>query len=287
MLRLHSLVSSAMVSSFFLLAACGGGADGASSLSALAPEPAGTACPHGGMRLSTGSDRDGNGTLDPSEATSTEVVCNGAPGKEGASTMGADAGGTKPATLAAVSVEPKGVKCTEGGVRIDQGLDANASGALDASEITSSQFVCNGASGKSASGAVATAYEPAAVNVAQGAGSATTQELAITAPGPGKVLAFASADVYCALPAIGAGHDCATNGITAGFYTLTTDAAATASSGTYDFFHLTPNATEASTRTAVFDVAAAGEVKVRVRASASTGQIGFFRRQLTLVFVPN
>jgi hypothetical protein len=47
----------------------------------------------------------------------------------------------KTATVAA------GTQCPFGGVRVDTGIDQNGSGALDANEVTGSEYVCNGAPG--------------------------------------------------------------------------------------------------------------------------------------------
>jgi photosystem II stability/assembly factor-like uncharacterized protein len=50
------------------------------------------------------------------------------------------------ALVAAVAESP-GKNCTNGGNRITSGLDTNANGVLDPSEVTNTQYVCNGASG--------------------------------------------------------------------------------------------------------------------------------------------
>ncbi|HEY9065299.1 MAG TPA: hypothetical protein VIO33_09980 [Burkholderiaceae bacterium] len=41
--------------------------------------------------------------------------------------------------------EPAGAHCTYGGNKVSSGLDSNANGLLDAGEITSTSYVCNGA----------------------------------------------------------------------------------------------------------------------------------------------
>jgi hypothetical protein len=43
--------------------------------------------------------------------------------------------------------EAVGTNCAGGGARIDSGFDANNNGVLDASEIASTQYVCNGTNG--------------------------------------------------------------------------------------------------------------------------------------------
>ena len=64
------------------------GADGAKGLDAVtatAAEPAGAECGAGGTKLTSGIDADGDGTLDPSEASTatSQYVCNGAKGDTG------------------------------------------------------------------------------------------------------------------------------------------------------------------------------------------------------------
>jgi hypothetical protein len=65
------------------------------------------------------------------------------------------------------SNEPAGAHCAQGGSRIDAGLDNNANGALDPTEITSTQYVCNGAAG-GLSSLVRMVDEPAGSHCAQG-----------------------------------------------------------------------------------------------------------------------
>jgi hypothetical protein len=58
--------------------------------------------------------------------------------------------------LIKTTTEPAGVNCTNGGTKIETGLDANSNGVLDASEINSTQtkFVCNGLNGTIGSGSL-------------------------------------------------------------------------------------------------------------------------------------
>ena len=122
---------------------CVNGSGGAirSTLVALASEPAGTNCATGGTTVSAGLDANANGLLDSAEVASTTYVCGGTPGAAGASgTNGLD-------TLMAMSAEAAGANCTWGGSRVTAGLDANRSGTLDAGEVSSTQYLCNGAPG--------------------------------------------------------------------------------------------------------------------------------------------
>ena len=57
-------------------------------------------CATGGITVQSGIDTNGNGTLDPSEVTSTQYVCNGASGT---------------AALVAMTAETAGANCTSGG----------------------------------------------------------------------------------------------------------------------------------------------------------------------------
>jgi hypothetical protein len=51
--------------------------------------------------------------------------------------------------LIKTTTEPAGANCTNGGTKIETGLDANGNGVLDASEVNTSQtqYVCNGLNG--------------------------------------------------------------------------------------------------------------------------------------------
>lgn len=286
-----------------LLAACAGSgssSDGGGSVSSLAsvtPEPAGQACPAGGMRIATGLDANANGILDKDEEKSSQVVCNGATGKDGAPGTPGPAGangkdgkdganGSGVASLLKIDPEAAGSNCPAGGTKITSGPDTNGNGSLDAAEVTTTRFVCNGASGSSTSPDAVTQYNANNVNVSS-ATSSTILQAQITAPAAGKVVAIANTDTFCASPGIGSGYDCNGSGSTAGYYSLSTDSNADAEGGSYDYFFVSPNATENSSRTSVFNVSGAGTVTVYLRAkTASAGQYGFFRTSLTLLYVP-
>ena len=64
----------------------------------LDDEPAGDNCARGGVRVSTGPDRNENMVLDPDEVTMTRFVCDGVDE-------------TGPRELVAVSDEPAGASC--------------------------------------------------------------------------------------------------------------------------------------------------------------------------------
>jgi hypothetical protein len=65
--------------------------------------------------------------------------------------------------------ESAGAHCATGGSRLDAGLDANGNGLLDAAEITSTQYVCNGATGTAGTNTlVQMSNEAAGTNCANG-----------------------------------------------------------------------------------------------------------------------
>ena len=55
-------------------------------------------------------------------------------------------------SLVNTTAEPAGANCTTGGVRIDTGEDDNGNGTLEAAEIGSSKYVCNGTNGTNGTG---------------------------------------------------------------------------------------------------------------------------------------
>jgi hypothetical protein len=75
----------------------------------------------------------------------------GPPGATGDAGPKGDQGDTGAAGLnALVSIDPiVGAHCQYGGVRVRSGLDSDGSGTLDDSEVTSTEYVCNGAPGAS------------------------------------------------------------------------------------------------------------------------------------------
>ena len=121
-------------------------------------ETPGTNCPNGGTKIDSGLDANANGVLDDAEISGTQYVCNGAPGAVGATGDTGAAGTNGLATLVFMTDEAPGANCISGGQQINIGPDVNLSGALDSTEITSSSYVCNGASG--ATGATGAPVRP-------------------------------------------------------------------------------------------------------------------------------
>jgi len=108
------------------------GVDGKTSLVSITPEAAGVNCVAGGLRVRSGLDANDNGTLDaPAEVETTEYVCNGVNGTDGAPSL---------VRTSAVSAGPR---CATGGYLLEAGIDDDRNGTLDDPEVDASAYVCN------------------------------------------------------------------------------------------------------------------------------------------------
>ena len=109
---------------------------GLKSLINTIDEPAGPNCDTGGTRIEVGIDTNNNNILDPDEidAGLTRFICNGEVAIK---------------TLINSIAEESGDNCSNGGVKIEVGEDANFNGVLDTDEIDDSltRYVCNGNDG--------------------------------------------------------------------------------------------------------------------------------------------
>lgn len=117
--------------------------------------PAGGNCSAGGQKVETGLDNGdgggtaGNGQLEAGEIDQTVYVCNGSDGSNG--TSGADGFDS----LVALTSEPGGANCENGGIAIAVGLDDGTpsgtadNGVLEPGEIDATEYVCHGADGES------------------------------------------------------------------------------------------------------------------------------------------
>jgi hypothetical protein len=168
-LNADGLLSAAETTTTQTLCSGSTGSTGAAArlpLLALTAEAAGAACAAGGQRIATGLDTNGNGTLDSAEQGASSLVCRGGSGAAGAP------GAAGANSLLAVAAEPAGTRCASGGTRLDAGVDRNASGTLDAAEITSSRYLCQANAGPVGSPAapalLAVRAEPAGTACAQG-----------------------------------------------------------------------------------------------------------------------
>lgn len=111
------------------------GTNGLTSLFNVTPETAGANCSAGGSKVESGLDTNSNGVLDASEISHMQFTCNGLDGSDGTDGL---------ISLLALSNEPAGNYCSNGGVKVETGLDANSNGTLDTSEVSDTQYVCNG-----------------------------------------------------------------------------------------------------------------------------------------------
>ena len=118
-----------------------GGSGGVNGLTSLIRATPSISCENGGITIEIGLDDDDSGSLDIGEVDATYDICNGTDGAGG--TNGTD-GLT---TLSNVITESPGVNCTNGGIRVLLGIDTNNNGILDAGEVVSDNYVCNGQNG--------------------------------------------------------------------------------------------------------------------------------------------
>ena len=100
-------------------------------------------CEFGGMQVDTGLDLNRNGILDDWEIEQTQVLCaagnTGEPGQDG--TDGSS-------TLFISSEEAPGENCEFGGIALHWGPDRNCDGVLTITEVTHTDYLCNGNPGK-------------------------------------------------------------------------------------------------------------------------------------------
>ena len=162
------------------LLACTGqdGQDGQGTL-VLIESASSIQCPYGGMVVMAGKDTNGNGALETGEIESIQTVCNGLPGDDGEDGENGENGENGQdgqdgrdglSTLLHVEELAPGVECPNGGQRYYWGLDQNGNAVLDEDERTSSNLVCQSASGTGGGPAslVSILDEPAGANCLHG-----------------------------------------------------------------------------------------------------------------------
>ncbi|MEM6532493.1 MAG: cadherin-like beta sandwich domain-containing protein [Myxococcota bacterium] len=145
-MRLQRLV---LISAF--VSSCGSDDPPADSTALLVTEASSEQCVSGGVVVQSGLDVNSNGALDADEIQSTQVVCGGADGVDGTNgtdgidgTDGVDGaqGSTGATALVSQAPESPGENCPFGGIRFDVGIDTNADDVLEASEVSSTEYVC-------------------------------------------------------------------------------------------------------------------------------------------------
>jgi hypothetical protein len=117
------------------------GLDGNNSLVRIDIEPIGANCTAGGYLISNGLDVNKNNILDPEEVQTSNYICNGTdgdPGNDGIDGLN---------SLIQINSEPYGDICSNGGYRINSGIDINRNDTLDADEIQITEYICHGDDG--------------------------------------------------------------------------------------------------------------------------------------------
>ncbi|MDQ1096377.1 MULTISPECIES: DUF7151 family protein [Chryseobacterium] len=116
-----------------VLANLGGGNNGKNALVKTTPESAGNNCSNGGLKIETGLDNDGNGTLDASEITDTRYICNGSNGQGFSS---GSAGGQVYLTSATSPYAPQTPKTVTG----DLSITESGAATIAANAITTAKL---------------------------------------------------------------------------------------------------------------------------------------------------
>lgn len=104
------------------------------TLVSLETEQAGTNCPEGGTRISSGLDENSDGILDEEEIDTTQYICN-------------PEVPDPPVTLVLSETVEPGPDCPAGGTRIVTGIDEDLDELLSEEEIEDVTFICNGIPG--------------------------------------------------------------------------------------------------------------------------------------------
>lgn len=246
-----------------VVAACTGedGQDGVSFLTDVADEAAGVNCATGGVRIATGADTNGNGTLDAGEIDVTRYLCQS----------------TSISTLTNVVPEAAGTNCSAGGVKIQSGPDTNGNGTLDGAEVVGTNYVCGAGEAQvvKAFNGSATGF-PANTNAEM-----TLLSTSVTTTTAGEVLAIGSADIYCTPGECPAGNPAAS-----GYMWIADGNNVNAPIAEFDYFFLAQSETESLTRTARFPIAGAGTHAFNLRGQDAVNGFTFYRPSLTLVFLP-
>src|SRR5215207_3861049 len=100
------------------------------------------------------------------------VACSAEDGKDGTS------------FVTDLNDEPAGANCANGGVRIDTGPDKNGDGALAASEITKTNYVCAPDAGATEGAQIVKVFQNAGV-MANAGTPVTVMSASVTTQGPG------------------------------------------------------------------------------------------------------
>ena len=205
---------------------------------------------------------------DGGEVTDTSYICDGEPGVP---------------TLMDVAVEGPGTNCAQGGVFVTSGPDSDSDGVLSVGEIVSSSYICNGESAVGGVLSVTSFNADPQIYVPSAGASVTVQSATLTVPGPGTVIALGGADCFC-WSGGGTDYDCM-GGTGSGFLTISSSSSASADTGNRAYFWLQADATAPVTRTNTFPVSAPGTYTYYLRGLAETFEVGFWRGEITLLYI--
>ena len=75
------------------------------------------------------------------------ITDNGSVSGSALANLGGGSGSNGKNALVKTTAETAGANCTTGGIKVESGLDSDGNGTLDAGEITSTRYVCNGLAG--------------------------------------------------------------------------------------------------------------------------------------------
>lgn len=243
---------------------CNGAEQAYATLTRADAEPAGSNCEFGGIRIDLGTDLDGNGALGDQEVTDTEYVCHGADGEDGA--PGADGADGRDGVDGEDGRD--GIDGEDGrdGVDGQDGQDGTSTGKRT---IVLSHYVEDSA-------------------ISRNNNDVTVLSLTINVPATGTVLALGSTHAFCytsvgdpALPS------CA-SGTTIGYARIVRSTADATNNGPgHSLFHLDKDVTSNVAVSNRFENVTAGSHTFYFRGLAQTGEIGFWRTNLNLVYVEN
>jgi hypothetical protein len=189
-----------------------------------------------------------------------------------------------------VHQEPPGGNCPEGGLRLDSGFDDDQSGALESGEVEDTQYVCNGTDGadpgaEPSGNKVVKAFNFDGV-LLDDAVNTTLLSASVATDRPGQIVAIGTADTYCM-----SGTDCTTaTPAAAGWMWLSSEDQLGVPSTDFDYFFMNADTTESLSRTLYFPLPDPGTHSFYLRGVRDpdrTGWFWFYRRALTVIFLPD
>lgn len=124
------------------------GVDGSDGRNLIVVTDTDVSCPNGGIEFTFGYDDDGNGTID--EVLETSLICNGSNGNDGSDGLN----GLN--SIVRSTTENPGSNCVSGGRLIEVGIDDNRNNTLEAGEVDTFFYICNGDNGSNGNNSLIT-----------------------------------------------------------------------------------------------------------------------------------